>query len=119
MSYKVLGSLAAGGITLLVGYLVHSSKDEEEFEQVDEVTLSEEGYNFEHNHLKRLIRRLEEWDTVEITDAHGAPLTPEIVEDRFGPDGGVDCVIRIAAPTEHGAKVVRGRIREILKKQDY
>lgn len=89
------------------------------FQAVEEVSASEAGYRFEHDELKRLMARLSSFPSVEFSDAYGGPLTAEIIAQRKGPDGGVDCVIRIIAPTEKGAKNVAGRIRSIIRARDY
>lgn len=80
---------------------------------------SADGYYFEHEELKRLMRRLKRFETVEFTDVEGTPLTPDIIEKRFSPDGGIDCIIHIIAPTERGANIVATRIRNILVNGDY
>ena len=74
---------------------------------------------FEHQELVNLMFRSKRFETVDFTDANERILTPEIVSKRYGPDGGIDCVIRIVAPTETGAKNVAGRIRNIIIRGDY
>lgn len=65
------------------------------FKKIDEINSSELGYRFEHNEIVRIIRRLKNFETVTITDAHGASLDESSIESRKGADGGIDCVIRI------------------------
>ena len=77
------------------------------------------GYVFEHNELKLMMKRLKGFETVEFTDVYGIKLTPESIDNRFGADGGIDCVINIIAPTEKGAKNVLSRIRNIIINGDY
>lgn len=89
------------------------------FKPVTTVTPSRMGYYFEHDELKRLMKRLKNFETVEFTDASGTPLTAESIDKRFGKDGGIDCIIHIIAPTERGANNVAGRIRNILVSGDY
>ncbi|MEH1943130.1 MAG: hypothetical protein V7L01_23315 [Nostoc sp.] len=89
------------------------------FKQVEKITPSEEGYKFEHEELKRLIKRLRNFETVEFRDLSGSLLSTDTIDQRFGRDGGIDCVIRIDAPTEAGARNVAGRIRNILINGDY
>lgn len=84
-----------------------------------QMTPSQKGFQFEHEELKRLMYRLRNFETVEFMDLSEAPLTPETIDRRFGRDGGIDCVIRIVAPTEAGARNVAGRIRNILLNGDY
>ncbi|MDH6097982.1 hypothetical protein NWP21_03800 [Anabaenopsis sp. FSS-46] len=91
-----------------------------EFTPVEKITPAKKGFHFEHDELKRLMKRLKGFETVEFTDAYGAPLTAETIEKRFcKKDGGIDCVINIIAPTEQGTKNVATRIRNILIKGDY
>jgi hypothetical protein len=94
------------------------------FTAVDKVTPSEltpskRGYRFEHEELKRLMKRLSNFETVKFTDAYGTALTPDTIDKRFGRDGGIDCVIHVIAPTERGASNVAGRIRNIIINGDY
>ncbi|MEY3868566.1 MAG: hypothetical protein RLZZ338_2457 [Cyanobacteriota bacterium] len=108
-------------IQLVVGWVkdfLNFSKVKE-FKQVEKVTPSRLGYAFEHDELKRLMNRLKNFETVQFTDASGTPLTPESISQRFGKDGGIDCIIHVIAPTERGANNVAGRIRNILKSGDY
>jgi hypothetical protein len=110
-------------IDLLVGFLKNVG-NLLKFNQVDKITPdkitpSQRGYKFEHDELKRLMERLKRFETVEFTDTKGTPLTPDTIDRRFGPDGGIDCVIRIIAPTERGANNVATRIRNILINGDY
>ncbi|MCG9892458.1 MAG: hypothetical protein MH252_15480 [Thermosynechococcaceae cyanobacterium MS004] len=108
-------------IQLVVGWVKHffGLSNVEEFTSVEQVTPSQMGYRFEHEELKRLMERLKGFETVEFTDAYGEPLISESIDQRFGQDGGIDCIIRIVAPTERGAKNVATRIRNILVKGDY
>jgi hypothetical protein len=89
------------------------------FEPVDTVTLSQEGYIFEHNQIQRLMDRLKRFETVEFTDAQGVIITPDSIDKRYGKDGGIDCVIHIVARTERGAANVATRIRNIMITGDY
>lgn len=112
-------------IDLVIGWMKDLFNPKiKEFTPVEKITAekiapSKKGYHFEHDELKRLMVRLKGFETVEFTDAYGAPLTAETIEKRFGKDGGIDCVINIIAPTEQGAKNVATRIRNILIKGDY
>ncbi|MCT7973963.1 hypothetical protein [Laspinema olomoucense] len=108
-------------IQLIVGWVqdFFNFSNVKEFKPVEKLTPSQKGYKFEHDELKRLMLRLKRFETVEFTDVEGTPLTPQIVENRYGKDGGIDCVIRIIAPTERGAKIVATKIRNILINGDY
>jgi hypothetical protein len=87
--------------------------------QSSQLTPSKKGYHFEHDELKRIMTRLQNFETVEFTDVSGTPMTPQSIDKRFGKDGGIDCVIHIVAPTERGAKNVATRIRNIIVNGDY
>lgn len=89
------------------------------FEEKEKITPSQMGYRFEHEELKRLMKRLKGFETVEFNDAYGNPLSLGIIDKRYGSDGGIDCIIRIIAPTERGASNVATRIRNILIDEDY
>jgi len=112
-------------IDLVVGWINKNVGNLLKFNQVEtitpakKITPSQRGYKFEHNELKRLMKRLQNFETVEFTDVNGTPLTPDTIDQRFGSDGGIDCVIHIVAPTEQGAKNVATRIRNILINGDY
>jgi len=93
---------------------------EETLSQQSEVlSPSQLGYQFEHDELKRLLRRFSGFASVEITDAYGYELTEEIIEQRFGSDGGVDCVIHVSAMNERGLSWIITRVRNIIKNGDY
>jgi hypothetical protein len=50
--------------------------------------------------------------------ASGRPI--ESIRDvPKGADGGIDVVIRIVTDTEHGARVVAGKIRRMIVQQAY
>lgn len=108
-------------IQLVVGWVKDFFKFSKvsEFREKEKITPRASGYEFEHEELKRLMKRLKRFETVEFTDAYGSPLTPEIIDKRFGADGGIDCIIHIVAPTEKGASNVAARIRNILISGDY
>lgn len=106
--------LIVGWVQNLVNFSIPT-----EFKPVEKLTPSQRGYKFEHDELKRLMLRLKRFETVEFTDVGGTPLTPQSLENRYGKDGGIDCVIRIIAPSEKGAKNVATRIRNILINGDY
>lgn len=111
-------------IDLVVGWISKNVANLLKFKPAEtitpaKITPSQKGYKFEHDELKRLMKRLQNFETVEFTDVKGTPLTPDTIDRRFGSDGGIDCVIRIVAPTEQGAKNVATRIRNILINGDY
>lgn len=88
-------------------------------ETTEVLSRSQQGYKFEHDELKRLLQRFRGFATVTITDAYGAELTEEIIEQRFGPDGGVDCVIHIEAANDRGISWVTTRVTNIIVNHDY
>ncbi|PHM07624.1 hypothetical protein [Nostoc sp. 'Peltigera malacea cyanobiont' DB3992] len=111
-------------IQLVVGLLAEVEKffgfsKVKEFTPVETLTPSKMGYYFEHEELKRLMDRLGNFTTVQFTDVRGNPLSKDSIDRRFGKDGGIDCVIHIVANSEHGCKVVAGKIRNILINGDY
>lgn len=55
---------------------------------------------------------------VELMTASGRPI--ESIRDvPKGADGGIDVVIRIVTDTEHGARVIAGKIRRMIVQQAY
>ncbi|MBM0740372.1 hypothetical protein JOY44_01860 [Phormidium sp. CLA17] len=94
-------------------------KSSNQFVEVDRISPSKFGYKTEHDEIKRLMTRLSGFETVEFTDTNGNPMNITTVDQRYGRDGGIDCVIRIVAPTERGASNVAGRIRNIIIKGNY
>ena len=106
--------------TLVVGYeQLDIFSGEPKFTPVEQLTPSEKGYRFEQCNLLALMYRLKGFASVEFTDAYGTRLTPKSIRTRYGPDGGIDCVIHIVTPTELGARQVAGRIRNIILSGDY
>ncbi len=76
------------------------------------------GIRFHRDEFSRLFDAVETWPTVEFTTARGLPV--ECVDDLpRGADGGIDVIVRIVAPTEHGARVIAGRLRKMLVHQAY
>jgi len=106
-------------IELVIGWIKDTFFTSVEEIKPAKITPSRAGYNFEHKELKRLMLRLRDFQTVDFTDISGNLLVPETIDQRFGRDGGIDCVIHIVAPTERGARNVAGRIRNILTKGNY
>jgi hypothetical protein len=90
-------------IQLFVGWMQKTFFKQVEQITPSQLTPSQKGYHFEHEELKRLMYRLRRFETVEFRDLRGNMLAPETIDQRFGRDGGIDCVIRIVAPTEAGA----------------
>jgi hypothetical protein len=79
---------------------------------------SEMGFRFQREEFEKLFSVVGHWASVEFFTAWGMPIDAPDDLPR-GPDGGVDGVIRITAQTEHGAKIVAGRIRTMLVRQSY
>ena len=76
------------------------------------------GIRFHRHEFSRLFEAVEGWPTVEFITAHGLPI--DCVDDLpRGADGGIDVIVRIVTPTEHGARVVAGRLRKMLVQQAY
>ena len=78
-------------------------------------TLSQIGVEWERDILISLMRRLERFTTVEFLDTYGSPVSIEMVEEKQGPDGECDLVIRIVAENERAAKAVATRIKNIKR----
>ena len=78
----------------------------------------EVGIRFHRDEFSRLFDAVENWPTVEFITARGLPI--ECVEDLpRGADGGIDVIVRIVAPTQHGARIIAGRLRKMLVQQAY
>ena len=78
----------------------------------------ERGIRFHRDEFSRLFEALDGWPTVEFITAQGLPV--ESLEDLpRSADGGIDVVVRIVTPTEHGARIVAGRIRNMIVNQRY
>ncbi len=78
----------------------------------------EVGLRFHREEFSRLFEAIDGWPTVEFITSHGLPVTS--VEDLpRSADGGIDVVVRIVTPTERGARVVAGRIRNKIVNQQY
>ncbi|MCK7575899.1 MAG: hypothetical protein MZV65_08375 [Chromatiales bacterium] len=86
------------------------------FREEIEMSRSEMGYRVQEDQVERLLNRFAGFTTVEITDVYGRPITLPL---RRGADGGIDVIFTISAPTEHGASIVYGRVRNILLNNDY
>jgi hypothetical protein len=79
---------------------------------------SEMGFRFERKEFEKLFVAVGHWASVEFFTARGMPI--DAVDDLpRGPDGGTDAVIRITTQTEHGAKIIAGRIRTKIIRQSY
>lgn len=81
-------------------------------------TPRELGIRFHRDEFSRLFEAVEGWPTVEFITAGGLPI--ETVDDLpRSADGGIDVIVRIVTPTERGARIVAGRIRNMLVNQQY
>jgi hypothetical protein len=81
-------------------------------------TPRELGIRFHRHEFSRLFEAVEGWPTVEFITSHGLPV--ESVDDLpRSADGGIDIVVRIVTPTERGARIVAGRIRNMIVNQQY
>jgi hypothetical protein len=81
-------------------------------------TPRELGIRFHRQEFSRLFEAVEGWPTVEFITSHGLPIAS--VDDLpRSADGGIDVVVRIVTPTEHGARIVAGRIRNMIVNQQY
>jgi hypothetical protein len=76
------------------------------------------GIRFHRDEFSRLFEAVDGWPTVEFITAQGLPI--ESVDDLpRSADGGIDVIVRIVTPTEHGARIVAGRIRNMIVSQQY
>ncbi len=81
-------------------------------------TPRERGIRFHRDEFSRLFEAVDGWPTVEFITSHGLPIS--CVEDLpRSADGGIDVVVRIVTPTERGARIVAGRIRNMIVNQQY
>ncbi len=107
-------------MSVIVGWCQNVLNDTDEVEVVDEISLSQQGYQFEHEEMKRMMERFKGFATVKFTDVKGYPLSPERIDRRsMGVMGGIDCIIHITAPTERGARQIASRVRNIIIQGDY
>jgi hypothetical protein len=84
----------------------------------DAPTPREVGIRFHRDEFSRLFEAVDGWPTVEFITSHGLPV--ESVDDLpRSADGGIDVVVRIVTPTERGARIVAGRIRNMIVNQQY
>lgn len=82
----------------------------------EELTLSEIGYRVQEDQVTRLLKRFENFSTVEMTDLSGRPLKLPL---RRGQDGGIDVIFRITSPSHRGQASVYGKVKKILISNDY
>ncbi|MFA5901951.1 MAG: hypothetical protein WC829_22880, partial [Hyphomicrobium sp.] len=84
----------------------------------DAPTPRDRGIRFHRDEFSRLFEAVDGWPTVEFITSHGLPV--DSVDDLpRGADGGIDVVVRIITPTERGARIVAGRIRNMIVNQTY
>jgi hypothetical protein len=84
----------------------------------EEPSPSELGIRFQRKEFRKLLKAVGHWPSVELMTASGRPI--ESMRDvPKGADGGIDAVIRIVTDTEHGARVVAGKIRRMIVQQAY
>lgn len=82
----------------------------------EELTLSEMGYRVQEDQVTRLLKRFENFSSVEITDLKGRPLTLPL---KRGQDGGIDVIFIIRSLSERGVASVYGKVKKILITNDY
>lgn len=118
---EVVGNATLGAEDLSAEMEPHSTVLEV-LEQViperEQPTPSELGIRFQRNEFRKLLRAVGHWPSVELMTASGRPI--ETMRDvPKGADGGIDAVIRIVTDTEHGARVIAGKIRRMIVQQAY
>lgn len=82
----------------------------------EELTLSEIGYRVQEDQVTRLLKRFENFSTVEMTDLRGRPLRLPL---NRGKDGGIDVIFRITSTSLHGQASIYGKVKRILISNDY
>ncbi|MCU8291248.1 hypothetical protein OC525_22220 [Vibrio vulnificus] len=82
----------------------------------EELTLSEIGYRVQEDQVTRLLKRFENFSTVEMTDLRGRPLKLPL---KRGQDGGIDVIFRITSSSNRGQASVYGKVKKILVTNDY
>ena len=82
---------------------------------LSEDTLSNQGYRIQEDQVRRIIKRLDNFNTVRCLDLQGRPADPS----RRGSDGGLDLIINIVAKTPAAEKRIETVVRKILLKNDY
>jgi hypothetical protein len=86
--------------------------------EAEEPSPSELGIRFQRKEFRKLLKAVGHWPSVELMTASGRPI--ESIRDvPKGADGGIDVVIRILTDTEHGARVIAGKIRRMIVQQAY
>lgn len=83
--------------------------------KLSEDTLSNQGYRVQEDQVRRIVKRLENFKTVQCSDLQGRPIDPS----KRGSDGGLDLIINIKAKTPVAEKRVETIVRNILLKNDY
>lgn len=87
-------------------------------EELEQPTPSELGIRFQRKEFRKLLKAVGHWPSVELMTASGRPI--ESMRDvPKGADGGIDAIIRIVTDTEHGARVIAGKIRRMIVQQAY
>lgn len=92
-------------MSVIVGWCQNVLNDTDEVEVVDEISLSQQGYQFEHEEMKRMMERFKGFATVKFTDVKGYPLSPERIDRRYGPDGGGLIVLFTLQPRQNVVRV--------------
>jgi hypothetical protein len=82
------------------------------------LTRSQQGIRFQREEFQRLLKAVGHWESIEFLTAYGSPIA-SIDDVPAGPDGGIDCVVRITASTERGASVIAGKLRAKIVRQSY
>ena len=84
------------------------------FEVEEEITRSEQGYQFQFQLVERLIERLEGFSTITLYDMDRNIITRDTLRRR-GRDGGMDLLIRIEAKTPLASRQVAGKVWKVLQ----
>lgn len=79
----------------------------------DNVSLSEKGYQFQFDLVRKIIERFSGYSTVTLFDMSGTVITQNNFEKR-GRDGGLDLLIRIETKTVLASKQIAGKVWKAL-----
>lgn len=83
--------------------------------KLSEDTLSNQGYRVQEDQVRRIVKRFDNFKTVECLDLQGRPVDPS----KRGSDGGLDLIIKIQAKTSVAEKRIETIVRNILLTNDY
>lgn len=84
------------------------------FEETEEITPSERGYQFQFRLTRKLLERLSGFSTVKCYDMDGNLINLQNIERR-GADGGLDLLIIIRAANRRATRQVTGKVWKVIE----